>query len=425
VQFARTAPVALAAGNTPSLPASPAAQAQERWRALGVDLFVAVATAGIDIYGSWDEAHSPVQGDPTLKLPPVPGWAYALVVGAGLALVGRRRWPLGSFAVALSLTAAYTALGYDDGAPVLAVAVSLYALATLTGPRVAWGATVAAGVLLVALEAALGPFGVTQGPVTVIPFELVAGTGSGFAVANRRSRLAQARERAEAAEKAKEEEARRQVELERLRIARELHDVVAHSMATVNVQAGVALYLLRERPGELAQAMAAMEAVRQTSKEALRELRGILNLLRSTDEAEPTAPVPRLSQLGDLVEVTQNAGLPTKLVVEGEPKELPPSLDLAVYRVVQESLTNALRHAGPAEAVVTLSYRPEGLVVEVKDNGKGAAGGAGGNGLVGMRERVEALGGALVAGPADAGGFRVRAELPYAGPPLSVSVAGP
>jgi signal transduction histidine kinase len=204
-------------------------------------------------------------------------------------------------------------------------------------------------------------------------------------------------------------------------------------MATINVQAGVAVHLLREQPGQAAKAMDAMEAVRTTSKGALRELRGILNLLRSTDDKEPTAPVPRLSQLDELVAASTRAGLPTSVVVGGPARELPAAIDLAAYRVVQESLTNALRHAGPARAKVLLTYRPDALVLEVSDDGRGrpaegssagpgradgGAGGAavtGGNGLQGMRERAEAVGGRLEAGPGEAGGFVVRAVLPYDG----------
>ena len=400
-------------------------------RRLAADVGVAIAVAAVDLYAAWDEAHSPVQGDPTLKLPPVPGWAYAFVVLAGLALAGRRKWPLTSFTAVIVATFVYTALGYNDGGPLLAVAVSLYSVATVINARPALAAT---AVALVACEAALivfGPFGLTQAPVTVLPWMLLAGAGIGFFVASRRAQAAQAQERAEHAARIREEEARRQVEAERLRIARELHDVVAHSMATVNVQAGVALHLLREpgpavpgasaggvAPAQLEKAMAAMEAVRVTSKEALRELRGLLNLLRSSPEdSEPTSPVPKLAQVGDLLEVTAKAGVPAELRVFGQPRDLPPAADLAAYRIIQEALTNTLRHAGPARAVVTLEYGPSQLTVDVTDDGRGAAGSpepeaSAGKGLLGMRERAEALGGGVEAGPLRTGGFMVRAELP-------------
>ena len=383
---------------------------------MAVDALVALATATIDYYGAYGEAHNPVQGDPTLKLAPVPPWAYLLVVAAGVVLFGRRRWPVPTFATVLALTLAYSILGYNDGAPLLAIAVSLYAVATAESARTTWVCLVLSVVLTEAALALFGPFGLTQGPLTVTPFEMVAGAGAGFAVANRRAFLAQIRERAERAERNREDDARRRVDAERLRIARELHDVVAHSMATINVQAGVALHLLREQPEQAGKAVEAMEAVRATSKEVLQELRGILHLLRSTDEAEPTSPVPRLSQLDDLVSTSARAGLPTSVLVSGPARHLAPAVDLAAYRVVQESLTNSLRHAGPAQARVHLDYGPAALVVEVSDDGRGPGpdSGQGGNGLLGMRERAEAVGGSLWTGPGHGGGFLVRAVLPYA-----------
>jgi signal transduction histidine kinase len=384
---------------------------------LAVDVLVAVSTAVIDYYGAYSEAHNPVQGDPTLKLPTVPSWAYLLVVFAGLALLGRRRWPHGTFVVVLTLTVGYTVLGYNDGAPLLAVAVGLYSLATNAGARATWTALAVSIVLIVVALSLFEPFGLTQGPLTVLPFEMLAGAGSGFAVANRRAQIAQMRDRAEQAERTREEEAHRRVDAERLRIARELHDVVAHSMATINVQAGVAVHLLREQPDQVAQAVEALEAVRSISKEALGELRGILNLLRSSDEADPMAPVPGLSQLDDLVAVSARAGLATAVEVTGDPRRLPAAVDLTAYRVVQEALTNTLRHAGPAQATVRLLYGPVELHVEVSDDGRGPTGpgssGTDGNGLRGMRERAEAVGGQVRAGPGDSGGFVVRAVLPY------------
>jgi signal transduction histidine kinase len=422
----------------PSLGAVGIDRSRLQLRRLGgwpLDVTVALCVAAIDVYGAYEEAINPVQGDPDLKLPVVPAWAYVLVAVAGLALVGRRRWPVATFAVVMALTLAFTVLGYNDGAPLLAVAFSLYAVATGAPARTTW---VCLGVSVVLMEVAsdvFGPFSLTGGPALVIPWELAAGAGAGFAIANRRAYAAQMRERAEEAERSREEEARRRVDAERLRIARELHDVVAHSMATINVQAGVAVHFLRQQPEEVAKALSAVEAVRTTSKEALREMRGILNLLRSTDDKEPTAPVPRLSQLDELVAASTRAGLPTSVEVSGPVRELPPAVDLAAYRVVQESLTNTLRHAGPARARVRLAYRPDALVLEVSDNGQGrpppvagpadslmgtapVAGGpeTGGNGLQGMRERAEAVGGRLDAGPGQAGGFLVRAVLPYAGP---------
>jgi len=387
-------------------------------------VLVAGFTAAVDLIGAYDEAHSPVQGDPTLKLPSVPVWAYVFVLGAGLVLVGRRRWSLPTFAVVTALTFAYTVLGYNDGAPLLAGAVALFALPIYTNAKVTFIALAVGVVALVVAMGLFSPFGWSQGPLTVTPFVLSAGAGLGFAAANRRNRLMSMQERAEEAERTREEEAHRRVDAERLRIARELHDVVAHSLATVNVQAGVALHLLREKPDQLGQAMEAMETVRTTSKEALRELRGVLNLLRSSDESEPTSPVPRLSQLDDLVAAMVKAGLPTEVTVSGAPRELPVAVDLAAYRVVQESLTNSLRHAGPTTARVGLEFSADGLVVQVDDDGRGVPGAApwaAGNGILGMAERARAIGGSATAGPRPMGGFSVRAFLPcVAGEALAV-----
>ncbi|HTW08639.1 MAG TPA: sensor histidine kinase [Acidimicrobiales bacterium] len=419
------------------------APTQHSWGNWGTDAAIALVTAAIDYYGAYDEAHNPVQGDPSLKLPTVPPWAYVLVVAAGLVLVGRRRWPVATYVAVLALTLAYTVLGYDDGAPLLAVAVGLYALATATNARTTWTCLAASVVLLGVAFAAFEPFGVTQGPLTVVPFEALAGAGAGFAVANRRTTLAQARDRVEQAERSREEVARRRVEAERLRIARELHDVVAHTMATINVQAGAASHLLRERPEEVAKALEAMEQVRTTSKEALRELRGILDLLRFPEDKDSVAPVAGLAQLDDLVVVTTKAGLPITVERHGTPRPLAAAADLASYRVVQEALTNTLRHAGPARALVKLVYAVDGLTIEVTDDGRGpvsneaggreegARGGReeraseegaseeggrqeGGSGLRGMRERVEAAGGRVAAAPGPRGGFVVKATLPYA-----------
>jgi signal transduction histidine kinase len=211
-----------------------------------------------------------------------------------------------------------------------------------------------------------------------------------------------------------EEQARRAVDAERLRIARELHDVVAHTMATINVQAGVAAHVIDQQPD---QAREALSAIKSASGDAMRELRGILNVLRQADDAEhPTAPAPRLEQLDGLIEGTTRAGLPTTLTVRGEPVPLPPTVDLAVYRIVQESLTNALRYAGPTRATVELSYLDDELVLEIADAGRGVRDAdpvqGSGHGIAGMRERAEATGGRLEAGPRDGAGFRVRARLP-------------
>ncbi|MEA2142709.1 MAG: hypothetical protein QOI64_1139 [Solirubrobacteraceae bacterium] len=208
-------------------------------------------------------------------------------------------------------------------------------------------------------------------------------------------------------------EAREFVEAERLHMARELHDIVAYSFATISVRASVAAHVADDRPD---QAVEALQAIKVISGEASRELRAILGLLRTTQRS--AAPLPGLARLDALAATTTAAGLPTRVVVHGRARSLPPALDRAAYRIAQEALTNALRHAGGARAVVTMSYEPDRLVLEVVDDGGGHApsGGAsepgGGHGIAGMRERALALGGDLDAGFRPPGGFRVRASLP-------------
>ncbi|MDX6690539.1 MAG: hypothetical protein QOF55_1797 [Thermoleophilaceae bacterium] len=203
------------------------------------------------------------------------------------------------------------------------------------------------------------------------------------------------------------------VDAERLHMARELHDVVAYSFATINVQASVAVHVADDQPERALEALAAIKAI---SGEASRELRAILGLLRTTDRAE--SPIHGLDRLDILADMTTSAGLATRVVVSGRARSLPPAVDRAAYRIVQEALTNALRHAGPASAAVTVSYEAARLVVEVVDDGRSPAQApgeiepGGGHGIGGMRERALALGGELDAGPGPHGGFRVRASLP-------------
>jgi signal transduction histidine kinase len=240
----------------------------------------------------------------------------------------------------------------------------------------------------------------------------------GHAVASARGERAAAEERARLAEQTGEEHARRRVAEERLRVARELHDVVSHSVSVINLQAGVALHVMDEHPE---QARPALLAIRNTSQQTLRELRGVLGLLRQGEETEPRRPAPTLDQLDALVEAATRAGVPTRLSVAGRTRRLSPAVELTAYRIVQESLTNVLRHARAASAAVALTYEDDRIALEVADDGRGPPvnGGAGGPpdgrdglGIVGMRERAAAVGGGVEAGPRPEGGFRVRAWLP-------------
>jgi signal transduction histidine kinase len=220
------------------------------------------------------------------------------------------------------------------------------------------------------------------------------------------------RERAQSARRVRVETQRRQANEERLRIARELHDVVAHHMSLINVQAGVALHLVDRRPE---QAQTALMAIKDASKEALVELRALVGVLRDETEAAPRFPASMLDSLDDLVERSAHAGLTVHKVVEGDVRRLPAAVELAAFRIVQEAITNVVRHSGAQQADVHLDYGADVLSVRVDD-----AGGAGkrahtlepGSGLRGMNERATALGGSLTVGTSPAGGVRIEAVLP-------------
>ena len=228
-------------------------------------------------------------------------------------------------------------------------------------------------------------------------------------------------EKAERAEHERDEEERRAIAEERRRVARELHDVLAHDLSVMVVQASAARRLLEANP---AQAAAAAEVIARTGREAMTELRHLFGAVRR-DEGEPLEGLPSLGRLDGLADGAREAGLPVQVRVEGQPVTLPTGVDLTAYRVVQEALTNTIRHAGRAEATVTVRYEPWEVVVEVEDDGAGPGGGddlalgdvGGGNGLLGMRERVALYGGLLQAGRRRGGGFAVRARLPTVSTP--------
>ncbi len=223
--------------------------------------------------------------------------------------------------------------------------------------------------------------------------------------------LREVEQRAEEAERTRDEVARRRAVEERLRIARELHDSLTHSISVIQIQAGVAEHLARKRGEEVPPALA---AIREAGADAARELRATLSVLRRTEDADGSG----LGQLENLVSRARSAGLPVTVTVSGAERPLPPEVDQTAYRIVQEALTNVSRHAGPAQTSVCLRYTPEALTVQVDDEGRDQSSGSDartagpGLGLLGMRERVSALGGRLHAGPRDSGGFRVQAELP-------------
>jgi signal transduction histidine kinase len=282
----------------------------------------------------------------------------------------------------------------------------MVALFKAAAPQRPWR-SIALGAAVVLGYAGVGavtPGGVSPDGLLLGTLAVLASLGLGFAVVGRRT-YAMAK---------REEETQRRVMEERFRIARELHDIVSHSISTINVQAGVAAHVMGERPE---QAREALLAIKETSKETLRELRGILQVLRQVDEVEPRGPAPGLAQLDILIKTTSEAGVPTTTSIVGTARPLPPAIDLAAYRIIQESLTNVVRHAGRASAEVTLAYEPSRIVIDVCDDGRGPTPGNGetGHGIAGIRERVSAAGGGMEVGPRDGRGFRMRAWLPTNG----------
>jgi signal transduction histidine kinase len=336
--------------------------------------------------------------------------AYLLLAVGPVALLWRRRSPALVLGVVMAACVVYFALGYPYGPAWLSLIVAIWTAVTAGARRAAWATALLGLAAYFALAVLLG----RVDPATVP--EIAAHLGwlllvlvvAEVAMAGRQRRLA--------AERTRAEEARRRAGEERMRIARELHDVLAHNISLINVQAGVALHLMDEQPG---QSRSALAAIKQASNDALGELRSVLDVLRQGDEAPPRAPASGLAQLDSLVAGAEATGLNVRARVEGTPRPLPAGTDLAAFRIVQESLTNVTRHAGPATTTVLLAYGEKDLTIQVDDDGRGVEppSVAGiplrpGRGLAGMRERVAALGGELTTGPRPGGGFRVQARLP-------------
>ncbi|MET8982782.1 sensor histidine kinase [Streptomyces sp. NPDC004539] len=342
-----------------------------------------------------------------------PHWAEALWTALSCApLVVRSKWPLGVALVTLANGLTLMAFAPGTVAAPAAGLVALYTLAVLGERRTAWAVGVAAAVAITGVFAATHSESLVGGASLLRLDAAIAATAIGRAVRSRRDHLAQARARVELAERRQEEEALRRVTEERVRIARDLHDVVAHHITLVNAQAGVAHHLLHDHPD---QAYEALAQIKDTSRAALDELRATVGLLRQPDDApESRAPVPRLADLDSLVDGMRAGGLPVWVARTGCPVPLAPATELTAYRIVQEALTNSHKHAYATRVAVVLDYGPHTLRVTVTDDGlPGAPQGPGtGHGLIGMRERAVVVGGTVTAGPRPEGGFQVVADLP-------------
>jgi signal transduction histidine kinase len=342
---------------------------------------------------------------------------YGLLAAGAISLLVRRSHPVAALTGTLIAAFAYNLLNYPDGLCTIAVGVALFAVADAGHPRIGIGAIVAVVGGFFGIGVLLGRGHVVD-LITALWFAgwLIASLMLGETTRGRRAYLEEVEQRAVEAERSREDEARRRAREERIRIARELHDVLAHRISMISVQSGVGAHLMDRDPD---QARSALIAVNQASKEALQELRATLGLLRQVDGPEPRSPAPGLAQIEGVIASTSAAGIDVRLEVSGEPRILPAGVDLAAYRIIQESLTNVLRHARAATARIAIVYQPADVVIQVDDDGRGiddhGPQAGGGNGLLGMRERASALGGELEAGPLAPGGFRVRARLPLDG----------
>ncbi|GAA4674761.1 sensor histidine kinase [Phytohabitans rumicis] len=371
------------------------------------DLLIGVFVAAMQVQGT----RSITTDEDLAQLSQVGVYTHAvLLVVGGLSLTVRRRWPVPVFALEALASIVYYGSGYPDGPNWIGVFVALYTVTAYgDGRRSSYIALGGIGVLIAGWLVAAGIH--PPNDVGWLAFRIgtaIMAAVLGESVRMRRVIAAEALERAERAERTKDEEARRRVDAERLHIAREVHDTVAHAISVINVQAGVTAHVLDRRPQQVKETLLTIE---QTSARALRELRATLGVLRESDDGR--APIPGLDRVEELASVAREAGLDVKVDVPAPPREVPGAVDRAAYRIVQESITNVIRHAGPARVTVAVAYQPDDLRIRVTDTGRGGdCAGAAGRGIAGMRERCALLGGELAAGPRSGGGFEVYARLP-------------
>jgi signal transduction histidine kinase len=371
-----------------------------------VDGLLAAVLGGLAMQGSWSTA-----ADRGLRLD-ITGYALVGVAAAGL--VVRRRWPLAALGISFGATLAFLGSGYPYSPILQLVSVAMYSVAAWCPERISLAAlaiTIGAYLPLAWIEGGTPwpEFGVVPLAAVWLAMPWVVGVA---ARAYRRVRT-----------RAAEAERRGYLYEERLRIAREVHDVVGHGLAVINLQAGVALHVLEKRPERAAQALRAM---RQTSAQALEELRAELATPPQAAPGQDRRPAPGLERVAELVDAVCQGGIPVDLVVEGTRPPIAAAVDLAGYRIVQESLTNVVRHAGASRALVRVVYTRDAVSVTIADDGRGAVTpDRRGRGLLGMAERAATVGGSMRAGPGPTGGFEVRAVLPASPAPGAVAGGGP
>jgi signal transduction histidine kinase len=367
----------------------------QRW---AVDIAIALAVTAAQLGGAYAWHQHAAAAEPALYI--------ASAVG-GMSLIARRRYPVGVLAVALAAT--LWAEAVSSNGVWLALVVAFFN-AVLARRRAAAVASLVIG------------YAVSVWPPWLIGRHGHASAAFALGLAVFLACLLSAAElirvrsqRAAALQSSREEELRRRASEERMRMARDLHDVVAHNISVINVQANTALHLMDRQPER---ARSALTIINDVSRNALVELRSALGVLREADESAPRSPSPGLSRLGDLADSATAAGLAVHIEDAERPAPLPADVDLAAYRIIQEALTNSARHSGGTKATVRVGYGDGALVVEVDDDGIPRPPGRGsgpGHGIAGMTERAKALGGTLQAGPRPEGGFGVRAWLPVHG----------
>jgi signal transduction histidine kinase len=338
----------------------------------------------------------------------------ALTLALCLPLIWRRRWPRAVFLLIVAVAAVQWTAGVVAMPPDWAVLVALYTVASRCGFRWALAAVILTETGVIMEVSQQWGFGWTQARSTAAFFSVVVGAVWIFGIYTytRRAYLRSLEERAARLERERDTQVQVAMAAERARIARELHDVVAHNVSVIVVQADGAAYAIES---DKERAKQALEAISATGRTALAEMRRLLGVLRESDEGGSYAPQPGVEQLTDLVDQIRASGLPLRFQIDGVPQELSQGLQLTVFRIVQEALTNTLKHAGTgATAHVNLHYGDESVEVRIRDDGRGAAAGddGRGHGLVGMRERVAMYGGSAQARPRPGGGWEVVARLP-------------
>jgi signal transduction histidine kinase len=376
------------------------------WHWLAIDGAVAVLVALVFLVGSTRPAYG------------IPLWvAYLLALVSTLPVAVRRLWPLPVLGVVLAGSVAAMAIGTGKD-PSVAVALVLYLVASRY-PRLTSAAVLAGVLALTAAGTVAGGAALHHDQASAVTARFVgtavvltAAWVIGVAVRQQRAYTAGLREQAERRVQAQLAEGRSAATEERLRIARELHDVVAHSLSLIAVQAGVGNYVANARPEEAARALASIES---TSRGALREMRRLLGVLRDDSAGTEMAPAHGLADVGQLVTGTADAGVRVQLEIRGTQRPVPPGVDLAAYRIIQEALTNVVKHAQTTASRVLVTYTDDAICLEITDDGDGAAADAvaasAGHGIAGMRERASLFGGEFHAGPLPGRGFRVAARL--------------